>query len=219
LNDKFEATTIVASVAVLVEPPYRMAKMCIAEPIFAPVDNSHGLIVRELELCQMLLNETKADVVHLDMSFGGLLIEELSPIQLTNMRISGRAKGHILKILPKLRKIATDIKRAYDVEVSAIGKDSVPVRIAELTAGAYAVVYASEKAIKERKMMRLGLPSKCYARRVNNGVTVHSLIPAEHDLAGFAQDKEGILEKMAFSELLNPCVRGFRALELTPTNV
>ena len=219
LNDEFEATTIVASVAVLVEPPYRMAKTCIAEPIFAPVDNSHGLIVHELELCQMLLNETKADVVHLDMSFGGLLVEELSPIQLTNMRISGRARGHILKVLPKLRKIATDIKRAYDIEVSAIGKDSVPVRIAELTAGAYAVVYASEKAIKEKKMMRLGLPSKCYARRVNAGVTVHSLIAAEHDIVGFAKDMEGILERVTFSELLNPCVRGFRALELTPINV
>jgi hypothetical protein len=219
LNEKFEATAIVASVAVLVEPPYRTAKMCIAEPIFAKVEDSHSLIVHELELCQALLNETEADVVHLDMSFGGVLMEELSPIQLTNMRISGKARGHVLKILPKLRKIATDIKRAYDVEVSAIGKDSVPVRIAELTAGAYAVVYAAKKAVDAGKMVKLGLPSKCYARRTDYDVTVHSLIPAEHDLAGFAVDEGRILERVEFSEFLNPCVRGFRAIELTPSSI
>jgi len=219
LNDRFEATSIVASAAVLVEPPYRMAKTCIAEPIFAEVEESHGLIVHELELCQVLLKAAKADVVHLDMSFGGMLMEELSPIQLTNMKMSGRAKGHVLRILPKLRKISTDIKRAYDVEVSAIGKDSVPVRIAELTAGAYAVVYAAEKAVKERGVIRLGLPSKCFARTVDNGVIVHSLMPAEHDIAGFAKDEEGVFEKVTFSELLNPCVRGFRVIRLVPTSV
>lgn len=214
LNERFEATSIVASVAVLVEPPYRRAKTCIAESIFSKVANSHELIVHELELCQTLLKETKADIVHLDMSFGGMLMEELSPIQLSSF--SSKARGHILKILPKLRKIAADIKRIYGIEVSAIGKDSVPVRIAELTAGAYAVLYTAEKAEKEKAIIRLGMPSKCYARKVENGVIVNSLIPAEHDIAGFAVDKSAVLEKVSFSELLNPCARGFRALEFIP---
>jgi len=214
LNEQFEATTIVASVAVLVEPPYRLAKTCIAEPIFTKVINSHELIVHELALCQALLKETRADVVHLDMSFGGLLMEELSPIQISN--ISSKARAHILKILPKLRKLAADIKRVYGIEVLAIGKDSIPVRIAELTAGAYAVLYAAEKAVKEKTMMRLGMPSKCYARRVEGGVMVHSLSPAEHDIAGFAVDNNVVLEKVTFSELLNPCARGFRVLEFSP---
>jgi hypothetical protein len=173
--------------------------------------------VHELELCQALLKETKANVVHLDMSFGGLLMEELSPIQTSN--ISSKARSHILKILPKLRKIAADIKRVYGIEVLAIGKDSVPVRIAELTAGAHAVLYAAEKAVDEKRMVRLGMPSKCYARKVEDGVVVHSLAPAEHDIAGFAVDKEGIMEKVTLSELLNPCARGFRALEFSPNNV
>jgi hypothetical protein len=216
LNEQFEATSIVASVAVLVEPPYRLAKMCVAEPLFAEVANSHELIVHELELCQALLKAVKADVVHLDMSFGGLLMEELSPIQISN--ISSKARGHILKILPRLRKIAADIKRIYGVEVLAIGKDSIPVRIAELTAGAYAVLYAAEKAVNEKKMVRLGMPSKCYARRVEDGMVVHSLTPAEHDIASFAVDTGGILEKVTFSELLNPCARGFRVLEFIPTS-
>jgi len=217
LNERFEATSIIAAVAVLVEPPYRLAEKSLAEPIFTTIGNSHELIVHELELCQALLKGTKADVVHLDMSFGGLLMEELSPIQISN--ISSKARSHILKILPKLRKIAADIKRVYGIEVLAIGKDSVPVRIAELTAGAHAILYAAEKAVDEKTMVCLGMPSKCYARKVEDGVVVHSLTPAEHDIAGFAADKEGVMEKVTFSELLNPCARGFRALELTPKSV
>ena len=214
LNDRYEAQSIVAAVSVLVESPYRVAQEHIAEPLFSEIVNSHELIVHELELCQTLLKETKADVIHLDMSFGGVLMEELSPIQLSN--ISSKARGHLLKILPKMRKIAADIKRVYGIEVLAIGKSSVPVRIAELTAGAYAVLYAAEKAAKEGQQMLLGMPSKCYARRVENGIVVHSLTPAEHDIAGFAADVDGILAKVTFSELLNPCARGFRALEIIP---
>jgi hypothetical protein len=214
LNERYEAQSIVAVASVLVEPPYRIAQKYIAEPIFSKIANSHELIVHELELCQMLLKETKADVVHLDMSFGGALIEELSPIQLSN--ISSKARGHLLKILPKMRKIAADIKRVYGIEVLAIGKDSVPVRIAELTAGAYAILYSAEKAVKEKQSLLLGMPSKCYVRRPENGITVHSLIPAEHDIVGFAADADGVLAKVTFSELLNPCARGFRALEITP---
>jgi hypothetical protein len=214
LSEQYEAQSIVAAVSVLVEPPYRIAQKYIAEPIFSKVANSHELIVHELELCQRLLKETKADVVHLDMSFGGALMEELSPIQLSN--ISSKARGHLLKILPKMRKIAADIKRVYGIEVLAIGKDSVPVRIAELTAGAYAILYSAEKAVKEKEGVLLGMPSKCYARRIENGVVVHSLIPAEHDIIGFAADVNRVLAKVTFSELLNPCARGFRALEITP---
>lgn len=214
LNERYEAISIVAAVSVLVEPPYRIAQKCIAEPIFSKVSNSHELIVHELELCEMLLKETKADVIHLDMSFGGALIEELSPIQLSN--ISSKARGHLLKILPRIRKMAAGIKRAYGVEVLAIGKDSVPVRIAELTAGAYAVLYSAEKVIREKQSVLLGMPSKCYFRRVENGIAVHSLIPAEHDIIGFKAGADEVLEKVGFSELLNPRARGFRMLEIAP---
>ena len=60
------------------------------------------------------------------------------------------------------------------------------------------------------------MPSKCYARRIENGVVVHSLIPAEHDIIGIAADVNRVLAKVTFSELLNPCARGFRALEINP---
>lgn len=209
LNTRFEPLQIVAAATVLVEPPYREASQFLAEPIFAPVENGHVLIIHELELCQTLLKEVRADLVHLDMSVGGLLVEEISPVQLR-----GKARSKILKILPKLRKLATDIKRVYGIDVLAIGKESIPVRIAELTTGAHAILFACEKALKENKEQILGLPSKCYARFTRGRVTLQSLIAAEHDVAGYAEDNKGILEAVQIKGMLNPVARGFRVLKI-----
>ena len=68
LNEKFEPVSVVDAVAILTEPPYKRASSVIAEPIFAEADNGYQLIVHELELCQQLLKNVKADAVHLDMS-------------------------------------------------------------------------------------------------------------------------------------------------------
>ncbi|MGD8505109.1 MAG: DUF4152 family protein [Candidatus Bathyarchaeota archaeon] len=216
LDNSFEALQVVAASAVLVEPPYSRVSYCLAEPIFAKVETGPLLVVHELELCRNLLKEVKADVVHLDMSFRGISIEELSVVSLSQMRISRKARGHVIKILPKLRKIGADIKRVYGIEVLAIGKESVPVRIAELTSGANAVLYSAERAIQQASVVRLGLPAKCSAKIVENGVTLQSLIPAEHDIMGSAKDEKGVLEKVGINEMPNPCARGFRVLEMTP---
>lgn len=216
LDDSFEPLLVVAASAVLVEPPYREAAMHLAEPIFAEIEKGPFLVVHELKLCQTLLKEVKADVVHLDMSLGGLNLEELSPIQLSEMRISGKARKEILSILPKIRKIASSMKRVYGVEVLAIGKNSVPVRIAELTSGAYAILYSSERAMQEGNKIRLGLPVKCQPRVSEGSVTLQSLVPGEHDIIAYAKDEKGIFEKVRISEMLNPCLRGFRIVEITP---
>jgi len=122
LDDYFKPLLVVAATAVLVDPPYRRARFCLAEPIFSKVEEGPLLVIHELELCR---------------------------IQLSRMRISGRARRQVLKILPKIRKIASDIRRVHDIEVLALGKNSIPVRIAELTSGAYAVLYSAERAVKE----------------------------------------------------------------------
>jgi hypothetical protein len=216
LNETFKPLQVVAASAVLVEPPYTMISHCLAEPIFAEVETGPSLVVHELELCWNLLKEVKADVVHLDMSFRGISLEELSVVNLSQMRISRKARGHVLKILPKIRKIGADIKRVYNIEVLAIGKESVPVRIAELTSGAYAVLYLVERAVQQAKMVRLGLPAKCSAKIAENSITLQSLIPAEHDVTGSAKDEKGVLKKVEIKEMLNPRARGFRVLEITP---
>jgi hypothetical protein len=216
LNDHFQPLQVVAACAVLVEPPYIKAASSLAEPIFTEIQRGSELVVHELELCVSLLKTLKADIVHLDMSFGGVSLEELSAVSLSQLSIQGKARGHLLKILPKLRKLALDIKRAYDIDVLAIGKESVPVRIAELTAGASAVVYSAEKALREVKTMRLGLPSRCTIRTNKEGVILESLLPAEQDLIGYAKDEIKVLEKVQLLEMPNPCARGFRLVELTP---
>jgi hypothetical protein len=216
LNDKFEPLSIVAAAAVLVNPPYREATSCLAEPIFADAVSGHEVIVHEAELCRDLLGEVKADLVHLDMSLGALPLEQLSPIQFSNLRISAKAKRHLLKILPRLRKIANEITQKYGVEVLAIGKESIPVRIAELTAGAHAILYSCEKAFKENQTILLGLPSRCQPRFTEKKVYLYSLLAAEHDIRGYAEGKEEILKKVNIMEMLNPCARGFRTLKITP---
>lgn len=216
LDDCFKPLLVVAATAVLVDPPYRRASFCLAEPIFSKVEEGALLVIHELELCQTLLKEVKADVVHLDMSLGGLSLEELSAIQLSRMRISGKGRRQVLRILPRIRKIASDIRRIHDVEVLAIGKDSIPVRIAELTSGAHAVLYSAERAVKEAEKLRLGLPTRCQLSTFNGGVELHSLEPAEHDIVGFAKDKDSVMKKVRVSEMLNPRARGFRVLEISP---
>ncbi len=211
LNSRFEPLKIVATTAVMVEPPYRGAHHFLAEPIFSPVEEGHALIIRELELCKKLLGKIEADIVHLDMSMGGLLVEEISPVQLR-----GKARSSVLRILPQIRKLATDIKRIYDVDVIALGKESVPVRIAELTTGAHAVLYACSQALQTRGEQILGLPSKCCVKTARRRVTLQSLMPAEHDVSGYADDNKAVLEAVQLKETLNPRARGFRVLRIIP---
>ena len=70
----------------------------------------------------------------------------------------------------------------------------------------------------EKEKLILRLPAKCKARRGENGIYMHSLIPAEHDIVGYAEDKEGIIEGIELQEILNPCARGFRAVKIYPKN-
>lgn len=214
LNEKFEPLTIVATASVLVNPPYREPSACLAEPVFADASNGHEVVIHEAELCRDLLVKVKADVVHLDMSLGAIRLEQLSPIEFTNMRISNKAKRHLLKILPRIRRTANEITQKYGIDVLAIGKESIPVRIAELTSGAHAILYACEKAIKDNKPILLGLPSKCQFRLAGKMVYLYSLMAGEHDIRGFAEDRQESLKKVNIAEMLNPVARGFRTLKI-----
>jgi hypothetical protein len=216
LNECYEPQRVVAACAVLVEPPYTEAVSCLAEPIFVRVEDGYQLVVHELELCMNLMKTTQADLVHLDMSLGGLSLEDLSAVTLSDLHLSSKARGHLLKVMPKLRKLALDIKQAYNTDVSAIGKESIPVRVAELTSGAHAVVYSAEKAVKEAKTVRLGLPARCTVKINPDHIALESLLPAEEDVKGHAKDEEKFLQRVGVTEMPNPRARGFRLLEITP---
>ena len=214
LDENFTPLYLVASASVLVEAPFREAHARLAKPIFKEVADGYEVIVGEAELCRDLLASVKADVVHLDVSLGAVPVEGLSPVQLSNMRVSGRARQHILRLLPRLRKIAGDIKRVYGLDMLAIGKESVPVRVAELTAGSEAILFACARALEEKKELLLGLPSRCQPLVADGKVYLHSLMAAEHDLRGYAEDADDVLSKVNMVETLNPCARGFRALRI-----
>jgi hypothetical protein len=216
LDEQFNPKFLVASNVVLIEPPYREPSFRIAEPIYREVESGFEVIVHEAELCQQLLGKTEADVVHLDMSLGGVSIEELSPVELVSLRASRTGRQHILKILPRLRKIAAEIKRVHGIDMLAIGKESIPVRVAELTAGSEAILFACKRAVEQGAPVLLGLPTQCQPRFSASRIDLHSLIGAEHDLRGFAVDTEGFLAKVKFVDTLNPCARGFRALKIIP---
>jgi hypothetical protein len=119
-------------------------------------------------------------------------------------------------LLPRLRKVASEIKRVYGLDMLAIGKESIPVRVAELTAAAEAVLFACGEALAENEEMLLGLPSKCQPRVAGTRFCLHSLMAAEHDVCGYVEDFKGILSKVNIVETLNPCARGFRALRVIP---
>jgi hypothetical protein len=216
LDDQFNAVMHIAMVSVLVEPPYREPASRLAEPIFRPVEQGFDLVVHEAELCRNLLETIKADVIHLDVSLGGVSIEELSPVELLNLRASRFGRQNILKMLPRLRKVAGEIKRLFGIDMLAIGKESVPVRIAELTAGAEAILFACQEVANEKEALLLGLPLKCQPTVLNNKVYLRSLIEGEHDIRGFGIDAQGVLTKVKLIETLNPVARGFRAIKIKP---
>ena len=216
LDSKFTPQYLVASASVLVETPYREAHPRLAKPIFKEVLDSYDVIAGEAELCRDLLEVVKADVVHLDLSLGAIPIEDLSPVQLSNMRVSSKARQNVLRLLPRLRKVAGEIKRAYGLDMLAIGKESIPVRVAELTAASEAVLFACGEVLEEKKEVLLGLPSRCQPRVAGRRFYLHSLMAAEHDVRGYAEDSEGVLSEVDMVEILNPCARGFRALRVKP---
>jgi hypothetical protein len=216
LDEQFKPVYLVASASVLVEPPYWEPTVRLAEPIFRKVETGFEVIVHEAELCRSLLDKAKADVVHLDMSLAGISLEELSPVELTSLRASRTGRKNILKILPRLRKVACEIKRLYGIDMLAIGKESVPVRVAELTAGAEAILFACKRAVDDKETALLGLPHMCQFRVLEDRVDLYSLMAAEHDVRSFAVDADDVLTKVKLVETLNPVARGFRALKITP---
>jgi hypothetical protein len=96
----------------------------------------------------------------------------------------------------------------------AIGKESVPVRVAELTVGAEAVLFACQKAVDEQDEVLLGLPLNSQPLVHESRVYLRSLLAGEFDLRSYAVDGFGVLGKVKLTETLNPVARGFRAIKI-----
>jgi hypothetical protein len=77
-------------------------------------------------------------------------------------------------------------------------------------------LFACGQALEEKEEVLLGLPSRCQPRVAGRRLYLYSLMAAEHDVRGYAEDSGGVLSEVSMVELLNPCARGFRALKIKP---
>ncbi len=215
LDENLMPTNIMSMTGIIVDHPYE-------HPIYvkhACKDYSKddpNLLVEELKLCQEMLENEKADYVHLDISLGGINILDLTLADLIfKIPLGDEGKKVLIRILPDLQNIAKSIKEKYQIPVLAIGKRSGPVRLAELYAAAYGVSYSMDKVRETRKAMYVGLPVKTMAEKNGGTLKVVSKEPMEASLYAEIPVTNGV----HIEPFLNPIVRGFQTLKLTPQEV
>ena len=210
LDRDLKPITILSSVAVVVDRPYekpvnlevRWGDYTLTDP---------NVLVYELELCQKLLANEDADCVHLDLTLGGVNLLDLTDEALFQMQLSPTGRSFLHAIMPKLRRIAAEIGETHHIPVLAMGKRSIPVRVAELHAAAYGVQQAIRKAQTSDEPIHVGLPSKVMADFDTDGVVrVSSAEPMEASLTAEAPVADGV----EVERFLNPVTRGFQVLRL-----
>ena len=212
LNENFMPINILSMVGIVVDHPYdqpsqiqtRNEEYLLSDP---------DLLVKELKLCQEMLETEEVDYIHLDMSLGGVNILDVTQADLLfKIPISPTGREVLKSILPELQSIATTIDEQYGVPVLAIGKRSGPVRLAELYAAAYGVGRAVEKVRESGEAICVGLPVGTTASFSEDKVNITSLIPIEQSLHAEAPIAGGV----HVEGFLNPIIRRFNALKLTP---
>ena len=212
LNENLMPMNILAMAGIVVDFPYdkpsqvqtRGEEYLISDP---------NLLVNELKLCQEMLEIEEADCVHLDLSLGGVDLLDLTEEDLLfRIPMSFNGREILRLILPDLQEIATAIDEEYEIPVLAIGKRSGPVRLAELYAAAHGVARAMEQAKESGETVYVGLPTGTTADIDDGKVRVSSQEAMEKDLSAEAPVVDGV-QAEAF---LNPVVRRFQALKLTP---
>lgn len=212
LNENLMPTNILSMAGIVVDYPYEKPSQVQTRGEDYLVSDPN-LLVNELKLCQEMLEIERADCVHLDLSLGGINLLNLTEEDLL-FRISMSYDGReVLRlILPDLQRIAAAINEEQQIPVLAIGKRSGPVRLAELYAAAYGVARAMEKAKESGETIYVGLPSGATATMDGDKVRVQSQIPMEKNLSAEAPIVAGV----HMEAFLNPIVRRFQALKLTP---
>jgi hypothetical protein len=62
--------------------------------------------------------------------------------------------------------------------------------------------------------LKLGLPTKCQPKFFKDKVALLPL-PAENEVAGYAECSRELLKGVQILDMLNPCARGCKMLEIT----
>lgn len=211
LDKELMPINILSTAAIVVDFPYqtpikvqtRVGDYTIKDPT---------VLVHELRLCEEMLEVEPAECVHFDLTLGGINLLDITDEFLFQLALSPTGRSVLHAILPDLREIALSINEKYHAPVLAMGKRSLPVRLAELYACAYGIARAIEIAKESEHPICVGLPEKVLASFQKEGkVKVTSEEPMEKSLVAEAPvDNDTLVEPF-----LNPVTRGFQVLRLT----
>ncbi|ASJ09874.1 hypothetical protein A3L12_00425 [Thermococcus sp. P6] len=212
LTEDYEPVGLIATAAVLVEKPYRTATLKTvryADP-FSYDMSGRQAIREELLLSVELARRVKPDVIHLDSTIGGIEVRKLDEPTVDALNISERGKEVWRDLARELQPLAKGFWEDTGIEIVAIGKPSVPVRIAEIYAGIYTAKWALDYA-REHGRVIVGLPR--YMKVEIRGGKIHgeSLDPREGGLFG---EIEAEATGVAWELYPNPLVRRFMTLEV-----
>ncbi|EHR79581.1 hypothetical protein OCC_09304 [Thermococcus litoralis DSM 5473] len=212
LDENYNPIGLIATAAVLVEKPYRTATLSIVK-YSNPFDydlSGRKALRDEAFLALKLARKVKPDVIHLDSSLGGIEVRKLDDPTIDALRISDRGKAIWHELSKDLQPLAKRFWEETGVEILAIGKESVAVRIAELYAGIYSVKWGIEYAMREG-FVRIGLPRYMSVEINRTRILGKSLDPREGGLYGEIPIENGDFEWQVYP---NPIARTFMVFEV-----
>lgn len=213
LNENLMPINIISMAGIILDYPYEKPTQ-IQNRGGDHLISDKNLLVSELKLCQEMLAAEKADCVHLDLTLGGMNLLEITEEDLLfRIPLSDNGREILRMILPELQGIARKIEEEHHIPVLAIGKQSGPVRLAELYAAAYGVSRAMEKAKESKSTVYIGLPIGSTVSVEDGKIKVMSQEPMEKNLCAEAPRVDGV----HLETFLNPIVRKFQAIKLIPS--
>ncbi|ASJ14675.1 DUF4152 family protein [Thermococcus radiotolerans] len=212
LDEEYNPIGLIATAAVLVERPYRTATMSVVR-YGNPFDydmSGRQAVREEAFLAVELAREVKPDVIHLDSTIGGIEVRKLDEPTIDALTITDRGKEVWKDLAKDLQPLAKKFWEETGIEIVAIGKSSVPVRIAEIYSGLYTAKWAIDYARDHGKAI-VGLPRYMKVEIRPGKIYGESLDPREGGLFGeIGAETEGI----GWELYPNPLVRRFMVLEV-----
>ncbi|WP_297465900.1 DUF4152 family protein [Thermococcus sp.] len=212
LDENYEPMGLIATAAVLVEKPYRTATLSrvkYADPFNYDMSGRQA-IKDEALLAIELAREVRPEVIHLDSTIGGIEVRKLDEPTIDALTITDRGKEVWKDLAKDLQPLAKKFWEETGIEIIAIGKSSVPVRIAEIYSGIYTAKWAIDRAREEEKVI-VGLPRYMSVEIRPGKIRGESLDPREGGLFG---EIEAETEGIGWELYPNPLVRRYMVLEV-----
>ncbi|ASI98266.1 DUF4152 family protein [Thermococcus celer] len=211
LTEDYEPVGLIATAAVLVEKPYRTATLSVvryANPFDYDMSGRQA-VKDEAFLAVELAREVKPEVIHLDSTIGGVEVRKLDEPTIEALTITDRGKEVWKDLAKELRPLARRLWEETGIDIVAIGKSSVPVRIAEIYSGIYTAKWAIDYAREHGKVI-VGLPRYMRVELRPGRIRGESLDSREGGLFG---EVEAETDGIGWELYPNPLVRRYMVLE------